>query len=236
MSDAVEKFFRAYYACFAPQRIPLSPTTPREMLARVEPDNSGYVEWRLTPQGDKAVDLAPLETVVGIPLPPSFKAWFTRYYTLDMDCSIVRLPECPSNNPLGPLKVIMTASHAFSTIPRQLGLIPFGEESNDVGPLCFDARQPKTDGEWPIVYWDHELDTKPRAIGPTIFSNFEKLIECVTYYLEGGKTLEQREKRIAGFFEIDPVGAGAHGKRYWSSRLSEMKPLPWWKSLFKELQ
>jgi hypothetical protein len=54
---------------------------------------------------------------------------------------------------------------------------PFGDESLlDAGPLCFDTRHPARNGDWPIVYWDHEFDKTPGEIG-----------QCCTSYLESNE-------------------------------------------------
>src|SRR5579885_577741 len=186
MSDYIERFFRAYQASSEPMSVVLIASTPLDMLVDPTPNKSGWVEWKLVPQ---MTSLEPamlaLEKEVGIGLPTSFKDWLSRYYTLDMDIAIARLPACPSNNPLGPLRERIFGSGYHSERPRALGLLPFGAEAKmDAGPLCFDTRQARADNGWPIVYWDHDFDKRPEEIGPMIFSSFAKLIECATHFLE----------------------------------------------------
>jgi len=52
------------------------------------------------------------------------------------------------------------------------------------------------------------------GLSEIIFSSFDKLLECVTYFLnEIGKKVWS--EIITYFFEIDLDGAGNTGKEYW---------------------
>ena len=44
----------------------------------------------------------------------------------------------------------------------------------DSGPLCFDSNQQRADNEYPIVFFDHELLSKPHPYA----ENFRALLEA----------------------------------------------------------
>lgn len=217
MADLIEDLFRAHALLKGPLCCVLTDRTPTNMIVRTSTDSPGWIEWRMVRQPPAAQDrYDSLEAELGCRFPDSFKSWHSRYYTLDMDIEIARLPSSPSNDPLGPLCQRILGGDR----PRELGLVPFGDEGMmDAGDLCFDARAPRDDADWPIVYWDHEWERSPHEIGPTIFSNFAKLLECAIHFLQGDHRFGARRHRIAGFFDIDPDGAGGPGREYWQTWL-----------------
>ncbi len=55
-----------------------------------------------------------------------------------------------------------------------------------------------------------------------IFSSFPKLIECLTHYCR--EVVHRKNfEIIQEFFQIDPDGAGATGKVYWTGWIDMMK-------------
>jgi len=98
------------------------------------------------------------------------------------------------------------------------GLIPFGNEGNDTGPLVFDARGRSNLNEYPIRVFDQYAEDL-HNLGDVIFSSFPKLLECVTHFLNmtrGG--LKKDFEIIQDFFLIDSEGAGTPGgKAYWNT-------------------
>jgi len=146
-------------------------------------------------------------------LPQSFIDWHKRYFFLEGDCAILRLP---ISMPSQPLKEITKNLEWF--IPEQIipqKIYPFGDSANDIGPLVFDARVPIANNEFPIRMYDHEYGGDLAGLSEIIFSCFDKLLECVTYFLN---EMGQKEWRdiVYNFFEIDPEGAGKTGKKYWT--------------------
>lgn len=93
-------------------------------------------------------------------------------------------------------------------------LYPFGAEGNDSGPVVFDAREVKTDNEYPVRVYDYDYGGDLEGLSEIIFSSFTKLIECLTHYLKETKTRHDFEV-IPEFFQIDPQGAGKTGVDYW---------------------
>jgi hypothetical protein len=225
MSAIDEAFFDAYQSCCALTTV-WTARTPEDMVAgEVDPD--GWIAWRLV-SCDASVmkaTLTALEREAGVHLPPSFRRWYGSRHTLDMDLSVVRLPTNPSNDPAGPLRQRLLAAKAFAR-PREIGLIPFGDEANDAGPLCFDPRAGGHPDSWPILYWDHDWAGTEREIGPVLFSSFDRLLIACTALL---RRLEERRRNdpgshpweahradcIRALMEADPEGAGGPGRTYW---------------------
>lgn len=100
------------------------------------------------------------------------------------------------------------------------GLLPFGEEGNDAGLLCFKVEGGDPD-RWPVTYWDYD---EPEAGRPLLFSSFDMLLRCTTAYLRlfaetPDLTVPRgRDPRMAEvIIQTDPEGAGKSGAEYWRS-------------------
>lgn len=235
MSDLIDRFFDTLQ-----RRMPLSAAwtedSPRRMLApsgtgllsrcrdalRPSPAPGTIVTWRLRPRREPSA-FTRLEMTLGAELPPLFKRWHDRQYTLDVDAGVARLCGAPCDDPLRPLRALLLESPQIDRIRRH-GLLPFGDEAMlRAGPLCFDTRRPVDGADWPVVYWDYDWagaaarDDAEKAVGPAIFSSFEKLLRCAVHWMEGEPG--ERPRRIAEFFEIDPAGAGGPGRTYWEAWL-----------------
>lgn len=208
LDELIDEFYRVRYKRQMPLYMVLTADTPTEMIIGRSPDTTDWIEWKLL---ERSNDIDPAFTVfekeIGHKLPESFKRWHSRYYTLDGDISIVRLPEIPSNNPFGDLRSQMFDQYLPEALSKR-GFIPFASDGNDVGPLCFDSSMIIDDNEWPIYVWDHEGDDSDKYL-KLIFSNFRKLLECCTH-LYGGQLAGYGElaEGISGFSVIDPEGAG----------------------------
>lgn len=221
-----EAFFRAYERAHRPLRIFRTASRPEDMMLGPV-DAHGYCEWCFKPC---TTSLDPIFSqyacAAGKELPPSFQRWYASMFTLDLDCSIIRLPINPSNAPgTGLLRQIMPES-PWWTRPLELGLLPFGNDGNDEGPLCFDTRNGGDPDHWPITFWVH--DDPQAEIGPVLFSSFDALLQGCTAYLECLANLQACaaqddpwQDRICECFAplmaADPQGAGTAGKEYWES-------------------
>lgn len=180
-------------------------------------------------------DLAPawadIERRAGVTLPHTFKAWAAACCTDHIDLGILRLPANHPSDPLAEVRRAVCGETSCHRRPRELGLVPFGgEEGNDAGPLCFDARAGADPEAWPVRFWEHDAPRgDAREIGPLLFSSFAKLLECCTRYLireveavqaHGGgpdAPFPPLTPHIREFFDIDPAGAGGPGRAYWTA-------------------
>jgi hypothetical protein len=210
MTELIDNFFNAYLNAF-PNKTVFTKDTPAEMMLS-ELDEDGWFEWKLIPGTLQKEEYKKIETEFKIVLPPSFVSWHKKYFFLDCDCSIIRLP---ASNPDQPLKELKSNLDWF--IAEQLilqKLYPFADEGNDTGPLVFDGRINAIDNEYPVRVYDHEFGGTLGGLSEIIFSSFEKLLECMTHYLRELKVRKDFEI-IPDFFKIDPSGAGNSGVEYW---------------------
>jgi hypothetical protein len=202
ISELIEEFYRACYG-HRPMKMVWTSDTPRDMMVHPDDeDENEWFEWKLV---ERSQGIAPgfedIEKECGHALPESFKQWHSRYFMLDGDLGMVRLPEIPSNDPFGRLREIMFGYEPASLIAQ--GLVPFAYDGNDGGALCFDTRKPAENNEWSILFHDHEWNEIERM--EIVFTSFRKLLECCIHVWDG--TLMDYpgiEPRYKGFAQIDP--------------------------------
>jgi len=208
MNDIIEDFFKAYWR-HGMKTVYLD-KIPKEMLAGPV-DDEGWVEWKLTEGKLRLEDYRRVEREFNVKLPESFISWHKAYFFLDCDCSIIRLPVSLSTEPLKEIRENLEWN------PKLLGqgLIPFGSEGNDIGPLVFETRQGSSFNEYPIKFYDPYAE-EPDGLSEVIFSSFPKLLQCTTHFLKMRENKKDFEI-IPDFFLIDSEGAGTEGgKAYWN--------------------
>lgn len=113
-----------------------------------------------------AQQIADAERRLGIQFPPGFLAFLAEAgaYKLDYwetywvgdeslgEQHIVRANHCEHNEVESPLPPFLVAFH-----------------NNGCGDqLCFDTRYPDRKGEYPIVFWDHELSSEENMARPGV--------------------------------------------------------------------
>lgn len=220
LHDLVEELYRVRYRRTTNTTVWI-PEMPTDMISSKK-GIDGWADWKLIERsGEIDPGFKDLEEETGYSLPYSFKYWHSRYYQLDGDMGLIRLPEIPSNKPYSPLR-----SHIFQMyLPeeyRQRGFLPFGAADNDMGPLCFYTQADVPNADWPIYGWNHDVmpgtyNHVPTAAWdlPLCFSNFRKLLECIVHFL-GGHLPEFPElpPKQAGFRIIDPDAAGIYFNMY----------------------
>lgn len=146
-----------------------------------------------------------------IKLPDNFIQWHRAYFFIDVGCAILDLPSSLPSEPLASIKMDLEWDELIS-----FGFIPFGHEGNDTGPLIFDTRNSKTNVDFPIRVYEHEYCGDPEGVSEIIFSSFEKLLECVTHFVNS-RSHKKDHEIIPDFLKIDPEGAGKNGNAYWNS-------------------
>ncbi|MGE0867906.1 MAG: hypothetical protein AB7P03_05065 [Kofleriaceae bacterium] len=202
IDQMTDQFYNLFMRANAPLKIPFHDDLAPDLL--IPPaDASGWIGWKPR-RMDGALDWTALEAEIGACYPPSFKRWYGRTFALDLDCGVVRLI---APRPPDPLACLRAAATTFGTTLVAQGLLPFGREGNDAGPLCFDTRVAGADGETPVVSVDRELiDIPEDAISGVLFSSFERLLACLNHLLKA-ETPADRARRIRAFARIDPQGA-----------------------------
>lgn len=211
MTDNIEQFFNAYLTRDVSSVY--TEDVPKEMIAS-EVNKNGWYEWKLIPGSLSNDDYKKVAAEFGTSLPVSFIEWHKRYFFADCDCSIVRLPHSLPSQPLTEITANLDWYLPEQLIP--LGLIPFGNEGNDTGPLVFDTRSSVETNDYPIRVYDHEYDGDLDGLSEIIFSSFNKMLACLTHFLNETNTRKNFEV-IADFYTIDPNGAGSTGQSYWES-------------------
>lgn len=174
----------------------------------------------ILPGSLQQADYKALELEFSIQLPKSFVEWHKQYYFLDCDCAILGLPVSDPRFPLKDLRQLFDWYIAEQLIPHHI--YPFGEAGNDLGPLVFDGRQEVAGNNFPIRAYDHEFGGDLAGLTGIIFSSFDKLLECTTYFMKERKFRRDFEI-IPEFFSIDPAGAGLTGVKYWSEFASMLE-------------
>jgi hypothetical protein len=211
MTKQGSSFFDAY--------INLAP--PRIFTLDKFPDlDSTQINQFLLPGSLERADYKAVELEFRVHLPQSFIGWHRQYYFLDCDCSILRLPISDPRFPLKDLRQRFDGYIGEQLIPKHI--YPFAEEGNDLGPLVFDGRQEVAGNNFPIRAYDHEFGGDLAGLTGIIFSSFDKLLECTTYFLKELKFRKDFEI-IPDFFSIDPAGAGLTGVKYWSGCASMLQ-------------
>ncbi len=131
---------------------------PREMWA-APVDSDGWVDWKLLPSTLTNADVSALESEFGVSFPPSFQAYLqARFHCFDQVRSArydeaILWPAMPAHDPLRALRELLKGWRALISAD----LIPFAQWGDGYGPMCFDSRRRRPDGDCPILWLDHEL-------------------------------------------------------------------------------
>lgn len=160
---------------FLPRAVLIRPDAPADMIDGA-PSESGWVPWKPVPSPVTDADILALEAAAGAPFPPLFRAWLMYKCLLMTDFGDFRLPETPSDDPLGDIAgyLAVMESHPYF---RTRGFVPFASDSNDVGPLCFDLNRSRADGDYPVVLFDHELLHRPEYNGQQFADSFSAMLD-----------------------------------------------------------
>ncbi len=117
-----------------------------------EVDAEGWVQWKMLPSTLTEDDVIKIEAILPGQFPPLFRAYLIVRFTMSIETSKVRLPSLPCDNPFEDL---LSELRAWSSLFAS-GYVAFAKDGNDAGPLCFDFQSRLSDGDCPIVLFDHE--------------------------------------------------------------------------------
>ncbi len=105
-----------------------------------------------------SVEVRAIELHFGVVFPPMFFAYLlARYHLFNQVHSrkysqLIQLPAIPFRDPLGPLQAVAGAWHRL----LDSGFFAFADWGDGWGPVCFDLASPNMEGDYPIVWMDHE--------------------------------------------------------------------------------
>jgi hypothetical protein len=150
---------------------------PADMVAG-PPDTSGWIPWQPVDSPVTDQDIARLEKQAGTPFPPLFRAYLMYKCLLMTQFNPVVLPETPSNAPLQKLKRLLKLIRDDPFF-KQNGYIPFGQDANGAGPVCFDTKHPSVDQDYPVVVVDHDRMGNPGYTGERRWDSFASLLDVM---------------------------------------------------------
>jgi len=174
--DAQKRIARFIDDVVLPRANPL-PGVPAELRGEWS-SGDGWFSWIAVPSPITEKDLDAIEHNIGTTLPPLFRAYFLYKQILDGDCGIVRLPDMMPPAPIGNLKSQM-AVFSDCRSRQHHALLPFANDGNDGGPICFKTDEPTTSGDYPIYFTDHERLADPTYSGERRWDSFEQLIDVL---------------------------------------------------------
>ena len=138
-------------------------------------NSGGWATWKPVSSRISEPQLEALEAQIHMAFPPLFKALLLDRCLLMTDF-VVRLPRTPSDAPLRELRRSLRLVEDDSYFSTH-GYLPFGDDSNDAGPVCFDTTRRLPDGDCPIVVVDHERIGEPGYAGTVEWPSFAALID-----------------------------------------------------------
>jgi hypothetical protein len=120
-------------------------------------DEDDWVRWKLLPSNRKEEDVVEIERKYSIAFPPLFRAYLVaRFHLFDEvynDRVNIEMPDLPSYDPYWKLITWLDGWKELISF----GYIPFAIYEGGYGPVCFDTDHRMTDGDCPIVYFDHDI-------------------------------------------------------------------------------
>ncbi len=123
-------------------------------------------------------DFSSVEEKFNIVLPEPLKAYFEYKVIFDGDFGIYRFPDMRPNKPLDNLisEIELMNDLAFF---KKNKLVPFAQDGNDGGPVCFKFNEESVEKGFPIYFTDHELLNHPDYEGELLFDSFVQFIEAI---------------------------------------------------------
>jgi hypothetical protein len=162
---------------FLPRAVMIRPSVPAAMVDG-SPNSDGWVPWKAIESPVTDEDISLFEGNIGATLPPLFRAYLMYKCLLMTDFGIVRLPEIPADYPLEPFGQLLGLLEDNSNL-RHRRLVPFAQDGNDAGPLCFDVGRRLPDGDCPVLLMDHELYDQPDYSGLVLAGSFAELLDRI---------------------------------------------------------
>jgi SMI1 / KNR4 family (SUKH-1) len=203
------------------------PDMPAAMQDPDVPNRDDWIAWRPIPSTVSEADIDDLERHFGGSLPKSYVSLLQYVHFYELTERGVRF----QRHVVGKWKrsLMRLFDDYQEHFPPGSHLVPFGDESlMDAGPVCFDFKNRRADGDCPVVYWDHEWVNTEQEIG-VLFSSSQKMFECLRFNAtskidfiyhdpdyDQASDLSAKQRLLAQFLAIDPKGAGGPGRGYWT--------------------
>lgn len=102
------------------------------------------------------------ESLLGISLPPLFRAYLLSWSLPDTDLYVGQLPPIPPGRPFEYVERWSIEKMDQPFYRQNERLIPFSHGAADSSDLCFDAYRPTPSGDYPIIdIWNERMDAGP---------------------------------------------------------------------------
>jgi len=200
---------------------------PDSMRDTSIPLSNGWIGWRPIPSIVTNADLDALEDETSLAFPPLYRDFLHYLHFIELTETGIRFERHLPDTWRDSLRKAY-----FRSWPRKhtldAGLLPFGDESfMDAGPVCFDTRHRLSDGDCPIVFWDHESEGTDEAVRK-MFSSSRRMFECLSLVAtsdlnfirhdedDDAALLPRKRELMNQFLSLDPEGAGGPAKDYWT--------------------
>jgi len=149
---------------------------PLDMQKGAE-DSDGWCQWKATDSSVSSEDFNSIEEKIEFIFPDSFKEYFI-YKNLLMTDFLVRLPQTPSDNPLGELNEYLALLDEPNSLFLSGSLIPFAYDGEERGTICFSKKDSS------VVLVDSSKVFKKEYQGEKLFDSFDELIKAIIHELE----------------------------------------------------
>lgn len=164
---------------FLPNAITVWPGQPPKEMEDGPWGEGGWWCWKPCESPVTAGDILELEEKIGAPLPPLFRAWFMYKCVLMTDFGWIRLPDVISDDPFQWMWLNVEMMDSQAEYFRGRNIVPFADDGNDAGPVCFDLTRPLPDGDYPVLLFDHEMLDRPDYKGIEIAASFSDLLQKI---------------------------------------------------------
>jgi len=171
-----EKIIRFVDNVVLPNASPL-PGVPEE-LRDGNYASEGWYSWTAIPSTINNDDLNIISDQIGFRFPQLFKEYFAYKVILDGDFGLVRFPDMSPSDVLKGLRTQLELYYQFEFF-KDASLVPFAQEGNDGGPLCFKIDEPTEDGDFPIYFIDHERLKEDGYKGVKRWDSFSGMLQDI---------------------------------------------------------
>lgn len=155
-----------------------NPHLPKEMIDLKISPKDDWVGWKPVSSVVTDDDLDGIEKKIGLHFPYLYRVFLKYVHFVELTEVGLRFCEHPIHGWQSELEQLYKGWYPERILG--VGLIPFASETcMDAGPVCFDTRNPLSDGDYPVVYWDHEWIGTEKEI-QLMFSSGLKMFECLT--------------------------------------------------------
>lgn len=160
-----------------PRRSP-APGVPPEL--RPVPDSTDeWSDWIAIGSPVTDAELAEVQADFNVELPQLYLDYFRYKQIYDGDQGLIRFPDMRPPDPLSHLKQTLSLHRDFFAQTNRQRYVPFADDGNDGGPLCFNMDEPTQDRDFAVYFVDHELFRDTSYVGERWYKSFADVLLAV---------------------------------------------------------